>query len=245
MEHGIQIIYLIIVVYFVLGAIGFFFINRKKEPAEARQSWIKYGTYCVIIHILFFSMAIQPLVFRCLSLLIIGMGGYELFALYRNSGYRQTLFFLLSMVVFLMFGLWFYCFGRLTKGPLLFVFLVLSVFDSFSQIAGQLWGRRKIIPKISPQKTWEGLAGGVVTALISAVFFDRLIGSGPLKAIPMAAGIVLFAFIGDMLASFYKRRYRVKDFNRLIPGHGGFLDRFDSLIAGGAWFAFLKFVLYS
>ncbi len=245
MESLIRTIYWIIVAYFILGAVGFFFINRNKKPAEARKSWIKYGTYCVIIHILFFSMVIYPLIFRCLSVLIIGMGCYELFVLYRKSGYRQTLFFLLSIGVFSVFSMGFFLFGGLDKGQILFVFLVLSVFDSFSQISGQLWGRRKIVPKISPQKTWEGLAGGILTALISAVFFDGLIGVPPLKAIQLAAGIVIFAFIGDILASLYKRKFKVKDFSRLIPGHGGFLDRFDSLIAGGAWIALLKFVIYS
>ena len=50
-------------------------------------------------------------------------------------------------------------------------------------------------------------------------------------------GTLLFAFAGDTLSSLFKRKYKVKDFNNIIPGHGGFLDRFDSLIAGGAWAA--------
>ena len=54
----------------------------------------------------------------------------------------------------------------------------------------------------------------------------------------MALGVIFFAFAGDILASLYKRKFDTKDFNKIIPGHGGFLDRFDSLIAGGAWAAF-------
>jgi phosphatidate cytidylyltransferase len=58
-----------------------------------------------------------------------------------------------------------------------------------------------------------------------------------------AAGIVVFAFIGDASKSYYKRRYNVKDFSNFIPENGGFLDRFDSLISGGAWVALSGFII--
>jgi len=58
-----------------------------------------------------------------------------------------------------------------------------------------------------------------------------------LGAFVLAVGVIVFAFAGDLSASFYKRKFGVKDFSNLIPGHGGLLDRFDSLVAGGAWVA--------
>jgi phosphatidate cytidylyltransferase len=233
----IRVIYFIILSYFILGAVGFFFINRKKGADEKRKSWIKYITYAIIIHILFFSIVINPFVFRVLAVFITGVGFYELFRLLQKSGRTALRFFLFSMVVYVLLSFGFLLFSGLDKGLILFSFLILSVFDSFSQITGQLWGRRKIFPKISPQKTWEGAIGGGLVAVISALLFDFLIDRPGLRAVQLAAGIVVFAFAGDVLASYYKRKYNVKDFSSLIPGHGGFLDRFDSLIAGGAWVA--------
>jgi len=91
--------------------------------------------------------------------------------------------------------------------------------------------------KVSPNKTVEGLAGGTLTALVVAVLLRGFLGKPLPETIIIAAGVILFAFIGDFLSSFYKRQYNVKDFGNLIPGHGGFLDRFDSLIAGGSFIA--------
>jgi phosphatidate cytidylyltransferase len=116
----------------------------------------------------------------------------------------------------------------------LFAFLILSIFDGFSQVSGQLFGKTKLFPKISPNKTVEGLAGGALMAILSGLVFKNIVPVSSLKAIILSAIVVVFAFSGDALKSLYKRKYNVKDFGNLIPGHGGVLDRFDSLIAGGA-----------
>jgi phosphatidate cytidylyltransferase len=240
MTNMIRIIYFLILAYFLLGALGFFFINRRKDVGIARESWKKFIVYALIIHVLFFSIVINPLVFQLLAAVIIVVGIFELFKLHSASGYLRKRFFLLSLLLFVVFSYGFYVFSGYEKEKILFSFLVLSIFDSFSQITGQLWGRRKIFPKISPNKTVEGFVGGALVATGSALLFDELIAIPPLKVLLLAAGIVLFAFLGDMLTSWYKRTYHVKDFSHFIPGHGGFLDRFDSLIAGGAGVMFLE-----
>ncbi len=129
------------------------------------------------------------------------------------------------------------------KGTVLFTFMILSIFDSFSQITGEIFGRNKLMPKVSPQKTVEGFIGGTIVAILSTLLLKSLIPAHPFKAMFMAAGIVAFAFIGDLSKSYYKRKYNVKDFSNLLPGNGGFLDRFDSLIAGGAWIAMLGLII--
>ncbi len=229
-------IYLIILIYFILGITGFYFINRRKSADEARKSWTKFIVYFFIIHILYFSIVFNTMYFRFLAVVIIAAGALELFRIYRKSGYNKKLFFLSSFILFLMFSLGFYLFSGTEKQNILYAFLVLSIFDSFSQITGQLWGKNKLFPSISPNKTVEGVAGGVIVALLSSLLLKNLLETTSFNAMVIAGGIVAFAFLGDMLASYYKRKYEVKDFSNLIPGHGGFLDRFDSLIAGGAYF---------
>ncbi len=239
----IKTIYIIILSYFLLGGIGFYYINRKKEPDVARKSYIKFLTYFVIINLLFFSIVVYPVIFRFLSIIIIGTGFIELFRLFRKSGYDKIGFFLLSVSIYSVLSLGFFLFGRLEKELILFSFLVLSIFDSFSQISGQLWGRRKIFPKISPNKTVGGLIGGSIIAICSAFLLNGLYAETPLKVIMMTFGVLVFAFSGDIAASLYKRKYKVKNYSKLIPGHGGFLDRFDSLIAGGAWVFLFVYIL--
>ena len=127
--------------------------------------------------------------------------------------------------------------GTLDKNLILFAFLILSIFDAFSQISGQLWGKSKIAPEISPNKTVGGTVGGAIISIVSALLLKELYEVVWYRVLIMAAGIVVFAFLGDIAASLYKRKFEVKDYSKLIPGHGGFLDRFDSLIAGGFWVA--------
>jgi len=239
----IRTIYYTILVYFLLGGIGFYFINRKKDPKIAQKSYTKFAMYFIIINILFFSIVINPLAFWYLSILIIAMGFFELFRLFQNSGYKNTGFFIFSLVVYVTLSTGFLLFGTLQKELILFSFIVLSIFDSFSQISGQLFGHRKLFPKTSPSKTLGGLMGGGLIALGSSFLLNSLYSGHGFKSLLLTFGVVFFACAGDFAASLYKRKFNVKDYSNLIPGHGGFLDRFDSLIAAGAWVAFNMYVL--
>lgn len=230
-------IYIIILSYFLLGGLGFYFINRRKEKDVARKSWTKFIAYFFIIHILFFSIVINPLVFQYLAVIIVAVGAVELLRLFRRANYSEKGFFALSLILFAGFAFGFLVFGSLQKELILFAFLILSIFDAFSQISGQLFGKTKIAPEISPNKTVEGTVGGSIIAILSALLLKGLYNQNWGIVMALAAGVVAFAFIGDIAASLYKRKYNVKDYSKLIPGHGGFLDRFDSLIAGGAWVA--------
>lgn len=238
----VRTIYIFILCYFLLGGIGFYFINRKKDKTVAQKSWTKFYTYFVIINVLFFSIVIDPLVFRILSAIILAVGTVELVMLYAKRSLIATPVFIGSIIVFVVLAFGFWKFSGAEKEVLLYTFIILSIFDAFSQISGQLWGKRKIAPQISPNKTVGGTVGGAVLALLSLFFLRRLLNYDTWETLFLTSGIIVFAFFGDMAASFYKRKFNVKDFSKLIPGHGGFLDRFDSLIAGGAWVAlFLTF----
>jgi phosphatidate cytidylyltransferase len=111
--------------------------------------------------------------------------------------------------------------------------------DVFAYLGGSLFGRRKIAPRISPGKTWEGTVIGCVAATIVFLLLQRAFGAwygGPLAYalrvdVLVAVGIGPVAFAGDVLESWVKRRAGVKDSGTFLPGHGGMLDRIDSLVA--------------
>ncbi len=119
-----------------------------------------------------------------------------------------------------------------------FAFIAAWVTDSCALIFGMLFGKHKLLPSVSPKKTVEGAVGGVVCCIIAFClyawlldeFLDYQIGSYLLIALcGLVCGIV--AVIGDLLFSAVKRAVAIKDFGNLMPGHGGVLDRFDSLVS--------------
>ena len=115
---------------------------------------------------------------------------------------------------------------------LLFYILILTVSNDFIQMfCGKALGKHKIIPKVSPNKTWEGFIGGVIgTTILSVVMAYFLTPFTLLQSIFAGAVLAVFGFFGDVTMSAIKRDMGVKDTSSLIPGHGGILDRFDSLI---------------
>jgi phosphatidate cytidylyltransferase len=121
---------------------------------------------------------------------------------------------------------------KLSAHLLSFFFLILMGADTGAYYVGRAIGKHKLAPAISPGKTWEGVAGGVVAALALAAvahfwFFKEL----PLKwALPLAAVMVVLGILGDLTESALKRGAGAKDTAKLLPGHGGALDRLDSLL---------------
>jgi phosphatidate cytidylyltransferase len=103
--------------------------------------------------------------------------------------------------------------------------------DVGAYVVGSLVGRRKIAPRISPGKTWEGTFGGFGAAAVAVLGIAALFGLPRGEAALAAILIGPLAFAGDLLESWMKRRAGVKDSGTLLPGHGGMLDRIDSLLA--------------
>ena len=105
--------------------------------------------------------------------------------------------------------------------------------DIGAYLVGKRWGRHKMAPNVSPGKTWEGLAGGVVLAMIAAGAFawGRPALAQPPMLLAIAVGVALVGQLGDLSESMFKRRANVKDSGNWLPGHGGILDRVDSLTA--------------
>ncbi len=141
----------------------------------------------------------------------------------------------------------------------LIVYTMISVWisDAGAYFIGTLCGKHKMCPKISPKKTWEGFVGGIVTSAVFAVilcfgyeFIDGMINGGVhtfrvnwLYLVGLAVVISVLGVVGDLTASLVKRECSVKDFGNLLPGHGGILDRFDSVLVA-APFAYLMYQMY-
>lgn len=118
------------------------------------------------------------------------------------------------------------------NGLLLIAFLVIVVqgSDVLQYIFGKLFGRHPVAPKLSPSKTWEGLIGGVASATLLGASLWWITPFSPLAAAGMAFVICLMGFFGGLVMSAIKRDRGVKDWGRIIRGHGGILDRMDSVI---------------
>ena len=112
----------------------------------------------------------------------------------------------------------------------LYLVLVVSVMDIFAYIGGNIFGVKKIAPTISNGKTIEGTLIGLFCSILASVLIKDLIDINLLYALILGFTIGLFSFFGDLLESFFKRRIGIKDSGKFIPGHGGFLDRFDGYI---------------
>ena len=114
------------------------------------------------------------------------------------------------------------------------IVLVIICFDSFCYIFGKILGKHKILNKISPNKTYEGLFGGIIfTNLVSLIFylnFDIYKISINSNVFFFTNIIILFSFLGDLIQSYFKRLNNIKDSSNFLPGHGGFFDRFDSFL---------------
>ena len=131
----------------------------------------------------------------------------------------------------------------------LFVVLVVWSSDSFAYLAGRALGGPKLAPRISPGKTWSGSIGGLLGAMLVGALLALLlpvpfgVGLGLAAGRGIVAGLLLglVSQAGDLAESAFKRRSGVKDSGRLIPGHGGLLDRFDGLLAAAPMAALLSF----
>ena len=143
---------------------------------------------------------------------------------------------ILTASITAMFYLW-----QLSAWWLMYVFLLVWCADSGAYFVGRKLGRRKMAPNVSPNKSMEGLAGGLVTGLlvvvVISVFKLQLTGTALVAFVALSALTILVSVLGDLFESMLKRRAGVKDSGTILPGHGGILDRIDSLLSATPIFA--------
>ncbi len=131
------------------------------------------------------------------------------------------------------------------KELVLAFFVIIWVDDTFAYLSGMLLGKHKLFKSISPNKTWQGTIGGAIFSLVAAWIFS--IFSPWLDVttwLAFASVLIIFGTFGDLVESMFKRRLGIKDSGDIMPGHGGILDRLDSvLIAAPFIFVFIILVI--
>ncbi|KAB8121763.1 phosphatidate cytidylyltransferase ['Cynodon dactylon' phytoplasma] len=145
----------------------------------------------------------------------------------------QNILFVIIYIIF--FSSCFFTLVSLNYNWFLYLFLITTTSDSFAFLGGYFFGKKKLCPIISNKKTWEGFFCGIICTL----FFVFLFFFNSLKVLDFLSFLCFFIFsllnsilaqIGDLIASKIKRNFNIKDFNNILPGHGGLLDRFDSIL---------------
>jgi phosphatidate cytidylyltransferase len=125
------------------------------------------------------------------------------------------------------------------RGPIIVLWLILMVCaaDIGAYSAGRAFGQRKLAPRVSPGKTWEGAAGGLAMVALVAAGGALYFGLPLLSVVVFGCGVGIFSVIGDLTESMFKRAAALKDSGTLLPGHGGLLDRIDSVTAAAPLYA--------
>lgn len=139
----------------------------------------------------------------------------------------------------------FVVFPKMVYDPLILlgILVILWANDTFAYLFGWGFGRNKLFERISPKKTWEGAIGGGIMSLVFAWITSWIIPGNPLQDWLSFSLIIIFAGnLGDLAESLFKRSLNVKDSGSLLPGHGGILDRFDSLLLSSPFIAFYLLV---
>lgn len=119
----------------------------------------------------------------------------------------------------------------------LLLMLVVAVADSGGYFAGRRFGKHKLAPAVSPGKTWEGFAGGLLANCLLALILSQVFNQSLLLILALVVPTSLISVLGDLLESMVKRHAGAKDSGNILPGHGGILDRVDGITAGAPVFA--------
>ena len=158
--------------------------------------------------------------------------------------YINTTFYLSSAFIFIILIANYY--EPFNPNILLGSFILVWVNDSFAYLIGKNFGKQKLFPSISPKKTVEGFLGGLFFSCVSSYFIAKFTGTLDFTNWLILSIIVsVFGTLGDLIESKYKRQARVKDSGVIMPGHGGLLDRLDSIIFAAPFiYLFLRLLKY-
>lgn len=224
--------YLLVAGLFVAGAVLTFVDHALHgSPAVRRRTdWIKYGVFLLLIVLMLLAPHAGRVAVAGLLGIIAATGSQEL-SRYVPKPHRLPT----GMGAFVVIALGL---GHLVAAPTPawertygMTVLFVTTADAFSQLWGRILGRHRLCPALSPKKTVEGLLGGLATAVLVGCLLGHLLPDADSLRLGVLGLLTALGGVGgDLFFSAIKRRFVIKDFAGLIPGHGGVLDRFDSLI---------------
>lgn len=197
----------------VIGTLALFVLLLPVDWAQQVEEWTSYTKLELV-----FLLALLLLIYTVLM---------------KNDFTFDDVGFIVISVIYVGLGFYYFIVAR-EEGLvyLIFALAVVWMTDSGAYFTGRKLGKRKLWPEISPNKTVEGFFGGIVFAIVAAVIMELIYPFAP--SWPMLIGVAIicsmFGQMGDLVESAIKRQYGVKDSGNLLPGHGGILDRFDSLL---------------
>ena len=186
----------------------------------------------IYITIMWFGASYSKLSFNLLFGIILLVCLYEMYKL--RKGKKKILAYAYVFVPFLLIQFFGMTDSDYPESPfdssiILLMFILTWTFDTFAYLVGIQYGKHKIMPSVSPKKSWEGFIGGFLLTIIAAYLSQKIFIHIALRDILFVSIILPFtATLGDLIESHYKREAGVKDSGDFIPGHGGLLDRMDA-----------------
>lgn len=218
----------------VMALIAFLSLNEMAKLAGKTSSqhlWLNPGLFAGILVYLTFQGAkdIELLIYGLFWIIQLG----SVFSLYKELKQSQSVNYIVATIYLflpvLALAIWFMQHENLATEYILFYLITIWVYDSMAYVVGKAFGKTPIFPKVSPKKTIEGTAGGAIVTLVVMIALNHFWLELPTVPYLLAVVVVFFAMFGDFVESYMKRKLQVKDSGNLIPGHGGILDRMDSI----------------
>ncbi len=243
--------YVLYATVLVLSLVGVFELYRVMKVQEQKQPVLAVVGYLgVIAYYLLLLLELESYTMIALIFILVAMMFVYVFAYprYRSEQIMAAFFGVVYVAVMLSY---IYQTRNLTDGAYLvwLIFICSWGCDTCAYCVGMLIGKHKMSPKLSPKKSVEGAIGGVlgaalIGAIYAAVVGEHLQAENPVVSYAVICAVgALISMVGDLAASAIKRNHDIKDYGKLIPGHGGVLDRFDSVIFTAPMIYFLATLL--
>ena len=246
LQYGSKILIFAVLQALILAALlEFYNLARKKKLHPQRLLGVLLSLVLGLSYLFKPAFSLSLALFIC----ILVTGVYYVLFFRRQEQlpyFSQSIAITFFGAVYLSFTLNYLFLIRFEKGPFYIYFLCAVVFlgDTGAYVIGKLLGKHRMTPLASPNKTWEGSLGGILFAVLGAWAAQQLLLRDVGLGNALVCGVLVHAVaqVSDPLESLFKRAVGVKDSSNILPGHGGFLDRIDSLILASPFFYF--FIMY-